>query len=158
VFLDERRVGNPVNPANQSLSGALARFAGGLDAAQPWWIGAAVVTGLAGLAVAGWAHRRGHRLAAVTCCGLTGLLVSPFSWTHHWVWAWPLLVALAVTAWQRRSPDSQTDLDTAGQPPRATRSRVMAIAGRPGSARVLPAHSALDSGVRAVYPLSYGYR
>jgi alpha-1,2-mannosyltransferase len=107
VFLDERRVGNPVNPANQSLSGALARYAGGLDAAQPWWIGAAVVTGLAGLAVAGWAHRRGHRLAAVTCCGLTGLLVSPFSWTHHWVWAWPLLVALAVTAWQRRSPDSQ---------------------------------------------------
>jgi alpha-1,2-mannosyltransferase len=104
VFLDERRVGNPVNPANQSLSGALARFAGGLDAARPWWIGAAVVTGLAGLAVAGWAHRRGHRLAGVTCCGLTGLLVSPFSWTHHWVWAWPLLVALAVTAWQRRSP------------------------------------------------------
>jgi alpha-1,2-mannosyltransferase len=104
VFLDERRVGNPVNPANQSLSGALARFAGGLDAARPWWIGAAVVTGLAGLAVAGWAHGRGHRLAGATCCGLTGLLVSPFSWTHHWVWAAPLLVALAVTAWRRRSP------------------------------------------------------
>jgi alpha-1,2-mannosyltransferase len=104
VFLDERRVGNPVNPANQSLSGALARLAGGLDAGRPWWMGAALVTGLAGLVIAGWAHRHGHRLAGVTCCGITGLLVSPFSWTHHWVWAVPLLVALAVTAWQRRSP------------------------------------------------------
>src|SRR5512142_377165 len=34
---------------------------------------------------------------------ITGLLISPFSWTHHWVWAAPLLVALAATAWRRRS-------------------------------------------------------
>ncbi len=103
VFLDERRVGNPVNPANQSLSGAVARLAGGLDAVRPWWVAAALLTGLAGLAIAAWAHRRGHRLAGVACCGITGLLVSPFSWTHHWVWAVPLLVTLATTAWRRRS-------------------------------------------------------
>ena len=37
------------------------------------------------------------------CCAVTGLLVSPFSWTHHWVWAVPLLIGLATTACRRRS-------------------------------------------------------
>jgi len=103
VFLNEHRIGNPANPANQSLSGALARLPGGLDAAGPWWLSAALLIGLAGIAVAAWAHRHGHRLAGVTCCGITALLVSPISWTHHWVWVVPLLVALIVTAWRRRS-------------------------------------------------------
>jgi hypothetical protein len=35
------------------------------------------------LAVAVWAHRRGHQLAGVTCCAITGLLISPFSRTRH---------------------------------------------------------------------------
>ena len=47
-------------------------------------------------------HRRGHRLAGVVRCAVTGLLVSPFSWTHHWVWAVPLLIGLVTTA-RRRS-------------------------------------------------------
>jgi alpha-1,2-mannosyltransferase len=56
-----------------------------------------------GITIAAWAHRRGHRLAGATCCAVTGLLISPFSWTHHRVWAVPLLVALAATAWRGRS-------------------------------------------------------
>jgi len=104
VFLNQKRIGNTANPANQALSGAVARLAGSLGAAWPWWLAAALLTGLAGLAVAAWAHRRGHRLAGVCCCALTGLLVSPFSWTHHWVWVVPLLAGLAGTAWRRRSP------------------------------------------------------
>jgi alpha-1,2-mannosyltransferase len=103
VFMNERRVANPANPGNQSLAGAVARLAGGLDAARPWWLAAALLTGLAGLAIAAWAHRRGHRLAGVVCCAITGLLVSPISWVHHWVWVVPLLVMLAATAWRRRS-------------------------------------------------------
>ncbi len=62
-----------------------------------------LAAGLAGLAVAVWAHYRGYRLAGFLCCAFTGLLVSPFSWTHHWVWVVPLLTWLAVTAWRRRS-------------------------------------------------------
>jgi alpha-1,2-mannosyltransferase len=42
-------------------------------------------------------------LAGLSCCGLTGVLVSPISWTHHWVWVIPLLVTMAATAWRRRS-------------------------------------------------------
>jgi alpha-1,2-mannosyltransferase len=53
--------------------------------------------------VAAILHRGGHRLAGFACCGLTGVLISPISWTHHWVWMVPLLVALAAAAWRRRS-------------------------------------------------------
>ena len=103
VFHDRYRIGDPANPSDQSLSGAAARLAGSLEPAYRWWAVAAVLVGLAGITVAAWAHRRGRRLAGVTCCALTGLLISPFSWTHHWVWAVPLLVALAAAAWRRRS-------------------------------------------------------
>src|ERR1700759_71753 len=72
--------------------------------ARPEWIAAALLTGIGGLAVAVLLHRRGHRLAGFACCGLTGVLVSPISWTHHWIWVIPLLVALAAAAWRRRSP------------------------------------------------------
>jgi len=103
VFLNGHRAGNPANSGNQSLSGALARLSGGLGATSPWWLAMALLTGLAGIMIAAWAHQRGHRLAGVACCAITGLLVSPISWTHHWVWAVPLLVALIATAWRRRS-------------------------------------------------------
>jgi len=103
AFGDPSRVGNPANPSNQALSGAIARLAGGLDGVSGWWLVAALLTGLAGIAVAVWAHRRGHRLAGVVCCALTGLLVSPFSWSHHWVWTVPLLIGLVTTAWRHRS-------------------------------------------------------
>ncbi|HEY2054734.1 MAG TPA: glycosyltransferase 87 family protein [Solirubrobacterales bacterium] len=103
VFLRSRRVGNAVDLTDQSLAGAIARLAGGSGQGLGWWYAAAALTAIAGLAVAVWAHRRGHRLAGAVCCGITGLLVSPISWTHHWVWAVPLLVLLFVAAWRRRS-------------------------------------------------------
>ncbi len=103
VFADQRRIGNPANPSDQSLAGAVARLASPGDPPRLWWLVAALAAGLAGLAVAVWAHRRGYRLAGFLCCAFTGLLVSPFSWTHHWVWVVPLLVWLIATAWRRRT-------------------------------------------------------
>jgi alpha-1,2-mannosyltransferase len=104
VFLNQSRIGNTYNPANQSLAGMLGRLGGGLPAVHGWWVFSVVVTGLGGLAVAAWLHRRDHRLAGLACCGITGVLVSPISWTHHWVWVVPLLIAMAAAAWRRRSP------------------------------------------------------
>jgi alpha-1,2-mannosyltransferase len=104
VFLDQGRIGNNYNPANQSLAGMMARLGGGLAAVHLWWVLAALVTGAGGVAIAAVWHRRGQRLAGLACCGLTGALVSPISWTHHWVWVIPLLVAMAASAWRRRSP------------------------------------------------------
>ena len=103
IFYNQKRIGDPANPSDQSLAGAVARLAGTGDPPRAWWLVAVLLAGLAGLAVAVWAHRRGYRMAGFLCCAFTGLLVSPVSWTHHWVWAVPLLVWLIVTAWRRRS-------------------------------------------------------
>jgi alpha-1,2-mannosyltransferase len=32
---------------------------------------------------------------AVVACATTALLVSPISWSHHWVWCVPVLILLA---------------------------------------------------------------
>jgi alpha-1,2-mannosyltransferase len=103
VFRDQNRIGDPANLSDQSLSGAVARLAGSLGPPYWWWAITALLTGLAGITVAAWAHRRGRRLTGVICCAVTGLLISPFSWTHHWVWVVLPLVALAATAWRCRS-------------------------------------------------------
>jgi alpha-1,2-mannosyltransferase len=103
VFYNQNRIGDPANPSDQSLSGAVARLAGTGDPPRVWWLVAVLAAGLAGLAVAVWAHRRGYRMAGFGCCAVTGLLVSPISWTHHWVWVVPLLVWLTTAAWRRRS-------------------------------------------------------
>ena len=103
VFYNQNRIGDPANPSDQSLSGAMARLAGTGDPPRLWWLVAVLAVGLAGLAVAVVAHRRGYRMAGFCCCAVTGLLVSPISWTHHWVWAVPLLVWLTASAWRRRS-------------------------------------------------------
>jgi alpha-1,2-mannosyltransferase len=94
LFLSVSRVGNVGYVGNQSLYAAAVRLFGSARAAQPFWLAAATVIGLAGLLLAAWLSRRGEELAGVLTCALTGLLVSPVSWSHHWVWIAPALVAL----------------------------------------------------------------
>lgn len=94
LFLTVRRVGRPGYVGNQSLFGAAIRLFGSARAAHPYWIAVAIAIGLAGLLLAAWLSRRGHELAGVLTCALTGLLVSPVSWSHHWVWIAPTLVLL----------------------------------------------------------------
>ncbi|HVQ96380.1 MAG TPA: glycosyltransferase 87 family protein [Mycobacteriales bacterium] len=87
------RVGGVSYSGNQSLYGGLTRLLGSPAAARPaWYLAAAVVAGL-GLAAAAAAARAGYEVEGVVLCGLTGVLVSPISWTHHWVWVVPGLVA-----------------------------------------------------------------
>jgi alpha-1,2-mannosyltransferase len=57
--------------------------------------------GLLGLAASTIRHA-GRPLAMVTTAGV-GLLVSPTSWSHHWVWIAPALLVAAVAAWRARS-------------------------------------------------------
>ena len=35
---------------------------------------------------------------------VAGLLVSPISWSHHWVWCAPAIIALTAAGWRWRSP------------------------------------------------------
>ena len=70
---DQSRIGNPANPSDRSPAGAMARLADGAAAARPWWLAAGLLTGVAGLAVAAWAHRRGLAAAAAVFSGLIPL-------------------------------------------------------------------------------------
>jgi alpha-1,2-mannosyltransferase len=80
---------------NQSLRGVLTRLAGSVDSGTLPWVAAAIVVVIAGLAAAALLYRAGQPVPAMLACALTGLLVSPLSWDHHWVWVAPGLALLA---------------------------------------------------------------
>jgi alpha-1,2-mannosyltransferase len=62
-----------------------------------------VAAGALGVAAGVWVARRavaaGRTLEAVCCLALGGLLASPISWTHLWVWVIPMLVAMGARNW-----------------------------------------------------------
>jgi Glycosyltransferase family 87 len=95
LFLHSGRAGNNAYVSNQSLHGALERLLGGETAAQPYWLACSVIIGVLGLLLAASAARRGSEITGILTCALTGLLISPVSWSHHWVWIAPALVAAA---------------------------------------------------------------
>jgi len=76
--------------------GALTRL---LDGPPPTlrWLAVAVPLSLALLLVGARWWGRGDRLLGTCLSALAMLLASPVSWTHHWVWAVPIAIAL----WQR---------------------------------------------------------
>ncbi|WP_079122996.1 glycosyltransferase 87 family protein [Streptomyces abyssalis] len=89
------RVGKAWIVDNQSLQGVAARLA---HTAEPGllWVLPAVVVAVAGLMLARRVHvRHGQPGWSVMVSAFTALLVSPISWSHHWVWCVPLLVLLA---------------------------------------------------------------
>jgi hypothetical protein len=93
LFYDTRRV-SATYISNQSAYGAVARLLDGAGHVGAWFYAVPLVFGVAGLAVATTLARRGDWLGAATMTGITGLLISPISWTHHWVWVLPALVVL----------------------------------------------------------------
>jgi alpha-1,2-mannosyltransferase len=86
VFAGDR-IGPPAHVGNQSLRGAFARLSQG-----SLWILVAVVV----IALTVYVIRRVDTPVALAVTALCGLLVSPVSWVHHWVWLVPVLV---VTGW-----------------------------------------------------------
>jgi len=96
LFLQGSRTGFIGWEGNQSLQAIITRFAGSIAAGQPVWLIAAFVTLVVGIASAVALDRAGHRTVAVLTCALTGLLVSPVSWDHHWVWVVPAITVLIV--------------------------------------------------------------
>ncbi|MGH3843527.1 MAG: glycosyltransferase 87 family protein [Pseudonocardiaceae bacterium] len=80
---------------NQSLNGVILRLTHAGSDAHAYWLVAAIVVGIAGLGTAILAGRRGHELLGLITCAATGLLVSPISWSHHYVYVVPALVLAA---------------------------------------------------------------
>lgn len=97
-FQDVRRISSdPL--ANTSLVGLLER----LGWATPWPTVAAAVFAIVAVAIAAVVWRRGQLLLGLAIAGMTTAAVSPFSWSHHWVWFAPLLVHLGVLGYVYRS-------------------------------------------------------
>jgi alpha-1,2-mannosyltransferase len=102
LFLNGNRDGFIGWEGNQSLRAIITRFTGSVAGAEPTWLVAAVLTGVVGLVCAAVLDRAGHRVVGLLTCALTGLLVSPISWDHAWVWIVPGAVAAAVYAVRAR--------------------------------------------------------
>ena len=113
IVFQTGRPGSPATATNQCLQAVLARA--GLDphtlpGAAAWLLLSALVL------VAAWRGMR-HALAAGQVClalslnAFAALLISPVSWSHHWVWCAPALLTLAdlarrhrATGWPGRPP------------------------------------------------------
>jgi alpha-1,2-mannosyltransferase len=89
------RPGRHFHLANQSLNGVILRLTHAGPDAHAYWLVAAGLVGIAGLATSILASRRGHELLGLVACAATGLLVSPISWSHHYVYVVPALVLAA---------------------------------------------------------------
>jgi alpha-1,2-mannosyltransferase len=101
-FLNSGNVGGVGSLANQSVLGMIIRADGSLGAATPLWFAVAAPITLLGLIAAAMLHRSGQPVAGWLVCALTGVLVSPISWDHHWVWIVPVLAVLTDAAVRAR--------------------------------------------------------
>ncbi|HTM86282.1 MAG TPA: glycosyltransferase 87 family protein, partial [Mycobacterium sp.] len=97
------RIGGATLNTNQNLAGALARLPLGELARSVLWAAGCLLV----LALTVWAVRRvlnaGEPILALICVALFGLVVSPVSWSHHWVWMLPTVVVTGVLAYRHRA-------------------------------------------------------
>ena len=128
AMLDPSRAGFPDYAGNQNLKGAAARWLPE-QAWTPAWALAVIAVALGAwlllrrLAAAPGAGAGspgagteppddgtgspddGLLLSLQVSVAMTaGLLISPISWSHHWVWCLPALMSLATAAWRWCSP------------------------------------------------------
>lgn len=101
---------NPVGIAiNQSWRGAISRILGHDAGHGVLVIGASAATAV--LALLAWralgvGSGPRDRLGSLLVVELFGLLISPISWIHHWVWVVPLIIWLLRGSW-RDEPGAQ---------------------------------------------------
>jgi alpha-1,2-mannosyltransferase len=97
------RIGSAALNTDQNIAGALARLGLGEHERFLVWVSLCLLV----LAVTIWAMRRvlraGEPTLAVICVALFGLVVSPVSWSHHWVWMLPAVLVTGILAWRRRN-------------------------------------------------------
>lgn len=96
TVFDTSRIGLPVFSGNQSLTGVLyrAHLTGHAETAA--WLGLSLVIGVLALIAVTKAVRRGRLVTGLALTACAQLLVSPVSWSHHWVWASPVLICALV--------------------------------------------------------------
>jgi alpha-1,2-mannosyltransferase len=89
----DTRIGGTSYISNQSINGLLWRLTGP-GGQHTWWVVLAAIV----LVVALWTARvfaaRTDQLSAMASVALAGLLISPVSWSHHWIGATLITAAL----------------------------------------------------------------
>ena len=109
---DTDRIGTATYFTNQNIAGTLARLGLGETPRFVIWL----VACFALLGVTAWAVRRvlhpssatalrpgEQSVLALVCVAMFGLVVSPVSWSHHWVWALPAVLVTGMLAWRYRN-------------------------------------------------------
>jgi len=92
---DTSRIGGGGYVDNLSFKGAILHFAGPDFAVDlPWFVLSLAAVGVTAVLIRR-ASGRGEKLTAVAATALLMLLISPVSWSHHWVWV-PLFLAVLV--------------------------------------------------------------
>jgi alpha-1,2-mannosyltransferase len=96
------RIGTATLNTNQNIAGVLARLGLGEGARFVLWT--LLCFAMLGLTV--WALRRvlkaDQPVLALICVAMFGLVVSPVSWSHHWVWVLPAVLTTAVVGYRQR--------------------------------------------------------
>jgi alpha-1,2-mannosyltransferase len=96
------RIGTATLNTNQNIAGTLARL--GLGEGERFVLWTVCCFAVLGLTI--WAARRALRasepLLALICVAMFGLVVSPVSWSHHWVWVVPTVLVCSIVAYRRR--------------------------------------------------------
>ncbi|VVJ24530.1 Uncharacterised protein [Amycolatopsis camponoti] len=95
---DPSRVGSVHWIFNQSLNGLVNRASHLASWSLAVAVGVAAVLAVPAVWLVVRLHRRGEDAAALLVTAFYGLLLSPVSWSHHWVWCVPLLTLLVVKA------------------------------------------------------------
>ncbi|MGC0416955.1 glycosyltransferase 87 family protein [Embleya sp. AB8] len=96
LVFDPSRVGRLENAANQSMRGLLTRLTRTLDPGVGGTL-VVIVVAVLGMACAVVAYRRQGDAWGLPASAVAGLLISPISWTHHWVWCVPIALLLWTT-------------------------------------------------------------
>jgi len=104
VVFQTGRPGSPLYAANQSIQGVLSRA--GLDPRTPAgtaeWLALSAVVLVLAVAAMRRAAAGSQDAWALSLNAFAGLLISPISWSHHWVWAEMGVLVLAITSLRRR--------------------------------------------------------
>ncbi|MGV9710221.1 glycosyltransferase 87 family protein [Gordonia sp. NPDC003424] len=115
TLLNTTRIGDPAGRINQNLNAMWIRLVPGDQSAQQMlWVASSIVVSVLAVAAiracrpvrsfaaitdpAGDASARVSAVLVTCVVAVWGLLVSPTSWAHHWVWSIPLMMTAAVIA------------------------------------------------------------
>ncbi len=97
MLRDTGRIGGEGYVDNLSVRGAILHFLGpDFPSTLPWLVLSLLLVAATAFVIRS-ADRRGDRFMPMAMTALLMLLISPISWSHHWVW---IVVVLAVLAGQ----------------------------------------------------------